>query len=830
MILVPDTAQKAVYDAEIAPNLRPGQLLMFAHGFNIRFGRIDPPAIVDVGMVAPKGPGHLVRCVYQAGGGVPALFAVQQRRQSGTGPRPRPGLRPGARLHPRRRPRDDVRGGDRDRPVRRAVRPVRRHRGARQDGVRDARRGRLPARARLLRDDARAQAHRRPDVPRRPQLHALQRQRHRRVRRLRVRPADHRRARPRPRCARSSARSRTARSPPAGSPRTRPAGPSSSGCAPRTATTRSSRSAPACAARCRSSTRSRSRPARPRRRPADGRAPLSEASAMSSAVPRPAGPFVPAGTVRIFDTTLRDGEQAPGAGLTAAEKLEVARQLVRLKVDVIEAGFPAASPGDFEAVRRIAQETRRASPWPPSPAAATAIRSGPSRRSRSPSARTSTSSSRRATSTSSTSSGSTATRRSPRRSAGSATAASSSGRDAEIEFSAEDASRTDLDYLLQGLRGGRRGGRVHRQHPRHRRLRHPGRVRRARRAGRGPRRRPGDRQRPLPQRPGPRHGQHAGRRPGRRAPGRGHDQRPRRAGRQRVARGGRHGPPDAPDPVPGPRQPASQTEQITAASRLVSYLTGFAVQPNKAIVGGNAFAHESGIHQDGVIKNPLTYEIMTPQSVGLSGSQLTIGKLSGPTRPPGQAQGARLRARGRRARRASTARRSRSPTPRRRSPTPTCSPSSSSARREVPASRRARRLERDLVARRQGDRHGVARRRRRGARRRGDRQRPGQRAVTARSTRPSSPVLGWHPVLAEYEIKAVSAGEDAQGQVLVRCRRSSDEGPGALVVTGHGLSTNIIEASLDAYLVARQQAPRRRDRRRRACAFVAPRRPRSGLP
>src|SRR5947208_8905611 len=72
-----------------------------------------------------------------------------------------------------------------------------------------------------------------------------------------------------------------------------------------------------------------------------------------------------------------------------------------------------------------------------------------------------------------------------------------------------------------------------------------------------------------------------------------------------------------------------QSEHITAGSRLVSYLTGFAVQPNKAIVGGNAFAHESGIHQDGVIKNPLTYEIMTPQSVGLSGSSLTIGKLSG---------------------------------------------------------------------------------------------------------------------------------------------------------------------------------------------------------
>ncbi len=83
MILVPDTSQKALYDAEIGPNLRPGQLLMFAHGFNIHFRRIDPPEGVDVGMVAPKGPGHLVRSVYQAGGGVPALFAVQ-RDPSGT--------------------------------------------------------------------------------------------------------------------------------------------------------------------------------------------------------------------------------------------------------------------------------------------------------------------------------------------------------------------------------------------------------------------------------------------------------------------------------------------------------------------------------------------------------------------------------------------------------------------------------------------------------------------------------------------------------------------------------------------------------------------------
>ncbi len=83
MICVPDTAQKAVYEAEIAPNLRPGQLLMFAHGFTIHFGQIDPPDVVDVGMIAPKGPGHLLRSVYRSGGGVPALFAVH-RDPSGT--------------------------------------------------------------------------------------------------------------------------------------------------------------------------------------------------------------------------------------------------------------------------------------------------------------------------------------------------------------------------------------------------------------------------------------------------------------------------------------------------------------------------------------------------------------------------------------------------------------------------------------------------------------------------------------------------------------------------------------------------------------------------
>jgi len=78
MILAPDTEQKAIYEESIQPNLKPGDALFFAHGFNIRFGQISAPEGVDVAMVAPKGPGHLVRRTYTEGGGVPALIAVHQ--------------------------------------------------------------------------------------------------------------------------------------------------------------------------------------------------------------------------------------------------------------------------------------------------------------------------------------------------------------------------------------------------------------------------------------------------------------------------------------------------------------------------------------------------------------------------------------------------------------------------------------------------------------------------------------------------------------------------------------------------------------------------------
>jgi 2-isopropylmalate synthase len=243
-----------------------------------------------------------------------------------------------------------------------------------------------------------------------------------------------------------------------------------------------------------------------------------------------------------------------------------------------------------------------------------------------------------------------------------------------------------------------------------------------------------------------------------------------------------------------------QTEQITAASRLVSYLTGFTIQPNKAIVGGNAFAHESGIHQDGVIKNPLTYEIMTPQSVGLAGSQLTIGKLSGRKGLQGKLRelghdldGEALEDIYRQAIALADSKKDVTDADLLALVEQRAS--------EVPAS--VELLGWNVTSSHGGNATGSVSLTVNGE----------DRAAAAVGNGPVDalysavdlalqPVFGWHPVLTEYEIKAVSAGEDAQGQVLVRCRRSSDEGPGALVVSGHGLSTNIIEASLEGYLVA----------------------------
>jgi 2-isopropylmalate synthase len=510
------------------------------------------------------------------------------------------------------------------------------------------------------------------------------------------------------------------------------------------------------------------------------------------------GSRVAPGTVRIFDTTLRDGEQAPGAGLTAAEKLEVARQLARLRVDVIEAGFPAASPGDFEAVQRIARETRGVAV-----AALARCRDGDPQR-----AVEAIRVAERPHLHVFIATSDIHLKHKLRMNREQALAEAvrwvrygreTLGRDAEIEFSAEDASRTDVAYLLQvygavveagastvnipdtvgyaipaefgalvgrvvDLVGGDATVSVHCHNDLGLATANTLAAVQA-----------GARQVEVTIN--------------------GLGERAGNASLEEVVMALRTRPTQFPEL--GSRV---QTEQITAASRLVSYLTGFAVRPNKAIVGGNAFAHESGIHQDGVIKNPLTYEIMTPQSVGLSGSQLTIGKLSGRRGLQGKlhelgydVDGDRLEA----VYRAAIA--------------------LADAKKEVTDADLLALVERNaaevpasvsiegwsVTSSHGGNATGTVSLTVSGQERSAETTGNGPvNALYGAVDQAIEPVLGWLPVLTEYEIKAVSAGEDAQGQVLVRCRRSTDEGPGALVVSGHGLSTNIIEASLEAYLVA----------------------------
>jgi 2-isopropylmalate synthase len=510
-------------------------------------------------------------------------------------------------------------------------------------------------------------------------------------------------------------------------------------------------------------------------------------------------PAVAAGSVRIFDTTLRDGEQAPGAGLTAAEKLEVARQLARLKVDVIEAGFPAASPGDFEAVQRIARETKGGI----AVAALARCRDGDPQR-----AVEAIRVAERPHLHVFIATSDIHLKHKLRLSREEALAEAvrwvkygreALGADAEIEFSAEDASRTDLDFLLQVYGAVVEAGATT--------VNIPDTVGYA-----------------IPAEFGKLVGKVVDL-VGRDATVSVHCHNDLglatantlaavQAGARQVevtinGLGERAGNASLEEVVMALRTRPTQfpklgsnvqTEQITAASRLVSYLTGFAIQPNKAVVGGNAFAHESGIHQDGVIKNPLTYEIMTPQSVGLSGSQLTIGKLSGRRGLQGKLrelghdiEGDALDTVYRQAIALADAKKDVTDADLLALVEQRAS--------EVPAS--VELIGWSVTSSHGGKATGSVSLSVSGTDRTAEATGNGPvDALYSAVDAALQPVLGWHPVLTEYEIKAVSAGEDAQGQALVRCRRSSDEGPGALVVSGHGLSTNIIEASLEGYLVA----------------------------
>jgi len=511
------------------------------------------------------------------------------------------------------------------------------------------------------------------------------------------------------------------------------------------------------------------------------------------------GGGVAAGSVRVFDTTLRDGEQAPGAGLTAAEKLEVARQLARLNVDVIEAGFPAASPGDFEAVRRIAQEIKGGIAI----AALARCRDGDPQR-----AVEAISVAERphlhlfiATSDIHLKHKLRISREQALAEAQRwvAWARKELGPDAEIEFSAEDASRTEEAFLLQVYETVVEAGASTVNIPDTVGYAIPAEFGRlvgtvVDRVGKDATVsvhchndlglatantlaavQAGARQVEVTIN--------------------GLGERAGNASLEEVVMALRTRPTQFPD-----LGAQVQTDQITPASRLVSYLTGFAIQPNKAIVGANAFAHESGIHQDGFLKNPLTYEIMTPQSVGLSGSTLSIGKLSGRRGLQGK-----LRELGHEvdAEQLDEIYRAAIALADAKKDVTDADLLALVEQRKSDVPRSIELLGWNITSSSGGHSVGSVSLVVAGDAKAADATGNGPvNALFAAVDSAVGPVLGWHPVLTEYEIKAVSAGEDAQGQVLVRCRRSSDEGPGALVVTGHGLSTNIIEASLEAYLVA----------------------------
>ena len=198
MILLPDQSQRQVFEDEIKGGLGKGKMLMFAHGFNIHFNQVVPPPDVDVTMIAPKAPGHVMRDLFTQGPGVPALVAVQQDVSGkardlalaygkGVGC-----TRAGVIETTFKEETETDLFGEQTALVRRHLAPD-------QGGLRDAGRGRLSARGRLLRVHARDEADRRPVLPGRPRLHALLGLRHRRVRRLHARPARRRRPRPRPR-------------------------------------------------------------------------------------------------------------------------------------------------------------------------------------------------------------------------------------------------------------------------------------------------------------------------------------------------------------------------------------------------------------------------------------------------------------------------------------------------------------------------------------------------------------------------------------------------------------------------------------------------------
>ncbi len=327
----------------------------------------------------------------------------------------------------------------------------------------------------------------------------------------------------------------------------------------------------------------------------------------------------------IFDTTLRDGEQCPGASLTPHEKLEIAKQLARLGVDVIEAGFPIASPGDAQAVKAIAQAVKgptiaalARSLAADIDAAAAALEPAKKKRihvflATSPIHRKYKLRKAR--------------EEILRQSVWAVKHAKRYTRD--VEFSPEDASRTEPEFLYQVLEAVIKAGATTVNIPDTVGFAIPDEFGRL---IRGITERVPNVDRAVIS-------VHCHNDLGLSVPNslaaitNG-------AGQVECTVNGigeRAGNASLEEIVMTLKvrsdfyQAATgiDTAQIAKTSRLVSSLTGIVVQPNKAIVGGNAFRHESGIHQDGILKHRATYEILRPEDVGVGGSQLVLGKLSG---------------------------------------------------------------------------------------------------------------------------------------------------------------------------------------------------------
>ena len=335
------------------------------------------------------------------------------------------------------------------------------------------------------------------------------------------------------------------------------------------------------------------------------------------------------GRVRIFDTTLRDGEQSPGCTMTSDEKLVIAQQLARLRVDVIEAGFPAASDGDWGAVHRIAREIGCADDAPTICGLARATERDIDR---CWTAVEPASSARihifLATSDLHMKHKLGMTRRQVIEAATAAvTQATSLG--AEVEFSAEDAARSDPPFLYEVLTAALQCGATTLNVPDTVGYSTPeeyGALVAGVRANV-----PGVERATI--------SAHC------------HDDlglavanslAAVRAGARQAectinGIGERAGNAALEEVVMAlhTRRPFFglhtniETRELARTSRLVSDCTGIDVPPNKAIVGANAFAHEAGIHQDGVLKHRSTYEIMSADTVGWNGIGLVLGKHSG---------------------------------------------------------------------------------------------------------------------------------------------------------------------------------------------------------